>query len=221
MTTTLDIGLDIDHVLYPFPTVFARWTERSKGLQPGTLDDHALTWKWYGPQWGMSSDEWLDHFTAGVLAGVIFAQGDPTPGSVAAVRRLHLAGHRLHYVTNRAVDGVSEEHAWQVTHRWLHEHGFVVDSLTISEDKASVDTDVFLDDAPHNIEALLDAGHRYPLLWDRPHNQGHRFAGRQPVRVHDWHAFERVIDGIVWWGPIRESTLAGEDACPYPKDIAA
>lgn len=189
---TLDIGLDIDNVLYPWSTTMTRWTERRKGLAPGTLDDIALTWTWYKDQWGMTSEEFVEHFTAGVLAGVIFHEGDPSQGSVSTAHRLHAAGHRLHYVTDRAIDGVSKEHAWQVTHRWLHDHGFPVDSLTITGDKASVRTDVFLDDAPHNIKALVTAGHPLPLLWDRPHNV---FAlTRHPViRVRTWAGFERVV----------------------------
>lgn len=203
---TLDIGLDIDNVLYPWSTVMTRWVERRKGLAPGTLDDHALSWTWYKDQWGMTSEEFLEHFTAGVHAGVIFSEGDPSPGSVSCVRRLAAAGHRLHYVTDRAIAGVSVEHAWQVTHRWLHDHGFPVDSLTITPDKASVGTDVFLDDAPHNIDALFAAGHPAPLVWDKPHNQRLRTRGaaldvrraplNSPIRVRDWHGFERVVETL-------------------------
>lgn len=191
----LDIGLDIDNVLYPWSTVMTRWTERRKGLLPGTLDDIALSWTWYKDQWGMGSGEFLEHFTAGVQAGVIFAEGDPTQGSVSTARRLHNAGHRLHYVTDRAIDGVTKEHAYNVTHRWLHDAGFPVDTLTITGDKASVKTDVFLDDAPHNIEGLVAAGHLFPLLWDRPHNRGARVQ-HPAIRVRTWLSFERVVGTV-------------------------
>ena len=188
---TLDIGLDIDNVLYPWSTVFTRWVERRKGLPPGTLDDHALSWAWYKDQWGMTSVEMLEHFTAGVHAGVIFAKGGAASGSVSAVRRLSHAGHRIHYVTDRAIFGVTEEHAWTVTHAWLHDQGFVVDSLTITGDKASVPTDVFLDDGPHNIEALLDAEHPHAWLWDRPHNES-----ADLPRLYTWHQFETSVEAV-------------------------
>lgn len=191
---TLDLGLDVDNVLYPWSTVFTRWVEVRKGLEPGALDDHALTWTWHKDQWGMSTEEFLEHFTAGVQAGVIFAQGDPASGSVSCLRRLAAKGHRLHYVTNREIPGVTSEHAWQVTHRWLHEHGFVVDSLTIAADKASVPTDVFLDDSADNVRDLVKAKHPNPLLWDRPHNDLWTPLGS--VRVHDWHGYERIVETI-------------------------
>lgn len=191
---TLDIGLDIDNVLYPWTTVMTRWTERRKGLDPGALDDHALTWNFHKDQWGMSTEEMLGHYAAGVQAGVIFTEGDPSVGSVSAVRRLSAAGHRLHYITNREIPEVSYQHAWQATHRWLHDHGFVVDSLTISADKMAVPTDVFLDDSADNIRDLVAGGHPHPFLWDRPHNALWTPPGA--TRVHDWHAFERVVSTV-------------------------
>lgn len=192
----LDLGIDIDNVLYPWSTIFTRWAERRKGVPPGTLDDHALTWTWYKDQWGMTTPEFLDHYKAGVQAGVIFAEGDPTPGSVSAMRRLHVAGHRLHYVTNRAIDGVTEEHAFNATHRWLHDHGFPVDSLTVSADKNSVRTDIFLDDSADNIRALDAAGHPNPVVWDRPHNRAELNLGDRTRRVFNWHQFEALVQDL-------------------------
>lgn len=192
----LDLGIDIDNVIYPWSTIFTRWVERRKGLPPGTLDDHAKSWTWYKDQWGMGTPEFLDHYTAGVHAGVIFAEGDPTAGSVSALRRLHLAGHRLHYVSDRTLHGVTTEHAFTVTHRWLHDHGFPVDSLTITPDKASVSTDIFIDDKPENIEQLLVAGHPMPVLWDRPHNRqwAEWQAPASLARVTDWHQFVDLVE---------------------------
>lgn len=192
---TLDIGLDIDNVLYPWSTVFTRWTESYLRLEPGALDDHALTWSWYKDQWGMTTPEFLGIYAAGVRAGVIFTRGEPTPGSLSLARRLHLAGHRLHYVTDRELPnhGVSEAKAYAKTWTWLKRYGFPVDSLTVTGDKASVRTDVFLDDGPHNIEALVAARHPMPVLWNRPHNE------RVPVdamRVSDFHHFEAIVSAM-------------------------
>lgn len=220
----LDIGLDIDNVLYPWATVMARWTERSIGLAPGSLDDIALSWTWYKDQWGMGTEAFMQHFTAGVHAGVIFAQGDPTPGSLAAVRRLARQGHRIHYISNREIPGVTKEHAWRVTHRWLREHGFpgpdLYGSITISADKSVVPTDLFLDDSPDNVRALVDVGHPHPLLWDQPHNQGGSVPGA--VRVHSWHGFERVVETIATLPPPTRAAQAPDtlEAAPKTKDAA-
>ena len=187
----IDIGLDIDNVLYPWATVFTRWVEERKGLKPGVLDDIALSWNWYKDQWGMTLDEMQDHFRAGVRAGVVFAQGSATEGSVAAVRRWANAGHRIHYVTDRANAGIDIEHAWEVTHTWLHGQGFVVDSLTITPDKASVKADVFLDDGPHYIRAMIAEGQQHAWLWDRPHNRHEDLP-----RLYTWHQVDSSVAAV-------------------------
>lgn len=204
---SLIIGLDVDNVIYPYSTVMARWVERRKGLPPGSLDDVALSWTWYKDQWGIDTEEFMAHFVAGVKAGVIYRQGCPAEGALAAARRLHDAGHHLIYVTDRAIPGVTEHEAAYATMEWLMEHGFPTASrVYVTGDKASVYTDVFLDDKPANVEALMAAGTPYPLLWDRPHNRAHStLDGRRamvapgrsvPLRIHDWHGFGRVVNTI-------------------------
>lgn len=187
------IGLDVDNVLYPFGTVMTRWAERSKALAPGTLDDVALSWAWYRDQWGMTHEEFMDLFRQGVLAGYIFTEGCPTEGSVSAVRRLHDRGHEVVYITDRAIPGVDEWLAFDLTADWLNQHGFPnPGNVIITGVKHSVRTDVLLDDKPEHITAAHAAGHPMPLLWARPHN---RRAGAL-FRVHSWHAFESIIVGI-------------------------
>lgn len=203
----LDLGIDVDNVIYPWLSVYTRYVECRKGLQPGTLDDIALSWTWYKDQWGMETPEFLEHYTAGVHAGVIFHEGDPLPGSLAAMRRLQLAGHRLHYVTDRVIEGVTEEHAFTATHAWLHRHGFPVDSITITADKSSVKTDVFLDDAPHNIHALYDAGHPLPVVWSLPHNEMLPWGY---WRAHSWRDFELLANRAPMPIPAAPATLASD-----------
>jgi len=189
----LDIGLDVDNTLYPWTSTITRWIERRKGLLPGSLDDHALTWTWYKDQWGMSESELMEHYAAGVHARVIFTHGDPSQGSLAMARRLADAGHRLHYLTNREIPGVSENLAHRRTSAWLHRNGFPVHSITITDDKTTVPTDVFLDDGPQNILALLAAGHPCPVVLDKPYNKVSSGVPAQARRAKDFHAFERIV----------------------------
>lgn len=189
----LDIGLDIDNVIYPWSTVFTRWAERSRGLPPGSLEDIADNWSWYKTNWGWTTDEMLATFADGVHAGVIFTEGDPTPGSLACARRLADRGHRLHFVTAREIPGVSHDLAYTRTLDWLERHGFPLASLTVTDSKSAVNSQVFLDDAPHNIEELVEAGHPQPVLWDRPHNRKYVC----PVgvkRTRSWQQFERIVE---------------------------
>lgn len=190
----MDIGLDIDGVIYPFHAVMAEWSSARLGRP---LDAVPRSWNYYGDQWGIGSEEFVALWGEGVRAGVIYSHGLPVPGALTAAVLLKRSGHRLHYVTAREVPGyVTAPLAWERTARWLMEWGFPVDSLTVTNDKADRRTDVFLDDAAHNYDALATAGHPCPVLWSQPHNSGH--PGR---RVREWDEFVNLVDDLA--APLR------------------
>ncbi len=194
---TLDIGLDIDNVLYPFSAVWARYAEGYFGVAPGDFSAEAESWAWYKDQFGLTTAQFLESYADGVHQGVIFTEGAPEPGSLRAALDLAAAGHRLHFVSARAIPGVPSSLAFERTAAWLRTYGFPVTTLSITDDKSAVRTDVFLDDAPHNIETLEAAGHEYPLLWDRLHNRKADIYG--PRRVQSWREFAgwvRAIQGF-------------------------
>ncbi|WP_327358850.1 5' nucleotidase, NT5C type [Streptomyces sp. NBC_01304] len=186
MTRKLDIGLDIDGVLYPFVDVISRYAtdvlERPCSAEPES-------WDWYVHQWGLTAEEFFALCGRAVHDGVLFTQGDPLPGALEAADALARAGHRLHYVTARAVAGVPASLAWHRTAQWLGKWDFPVDSLTIAADKGCRPTDVFLDDSPGNCDALVDAGHARPVLWCHAPIADHR-----AERVFDWPEFLALVE---------------------------
>lgn len=186
--SSLNIGLDIDGVLYPFAEVFTAWAEYRLKLPTGSLP-LPRSWHFYADQWGLRTEDFLDLYRQGVEAGVVFSIGRPLPGALAAVRALADAGHRIHYVSARAIPGVGHGLARERTEQWLTTWGFpMTGSLTIADDKSSVPTDVFLDDAPHNHDELLSAGHPCPVIWAQPWNEEH--PGR---RVTSWDEFLTLV----------------------------
>lgn len=202
--STLTIGMDMDGVLYPYTTQLARWGEHRLGLEPGSLNDEAKEWYFYR-DWGWSDDEFLAHHRAGVLAGVLFTEGHPLPGSVSGLRRLYRAGHTIHYVTDRAFPGFPEPEAAEVTWHWLRRSGFPVGRgtlLTVTKDKASVDADVFLDDGPAYIRRIIEAGKR-AIVWDAPYN---RTLEVPAVRVISWLGFEYEVTALASAPPPAPTT---------------
>jgi hypothetical protein len=169
MSRQLDIGLDIDGVLYPFVQVIAGYATKKLG-RPCT--DKADTWDWYQRQWGLNHDEFLALCGRGVRDGVLYTEGAPLPGAVRATKRLARAGHRLHYITAREFPGIPGPVAWHRTAEWLQKWTFPVHSLTVSADKNCRPTDVFLDDSTHVIETLTAVGHPRPVLWSHSANKG-------------------------------------------------
>lgn len=82
----------------------------------------------------------------------VFAAALPLPGAVSGVVALAAAGHRVVYVSARPL------WAEGITRRWLRRHGFPAGRLFLRADKPAVaralGADVFVEDAPHEIEAL-------------------------------------------------------------------
>ena len=152
------VGWDLDGVVYPFVEsmrhVVLRRTRVGKPLPTPKQWDF-----WH--DWQMTQDEWDDHFEAGVADGSLFTFGGPMDHGI--INQMHDT-HTIHIVTHRP------EGARPTTRAWLRQHGIRYDSLTFSEDKTVVKTDVFIDDRPENVEALLAKGVR-AVLYDRPWNQ--------------------------------------------------
>jgi hypothetical protein len=186
MSRSLDIGLDVDGVLYPFVQVIAGYASKVLG-RPCT--EKADSWDWYQRQWGLNHDEFFDLCSRGVRDGVLFTEGAPLPGAMRAAKRLARAGHRLHYITARAFAGVPAPVAWHRTAEWLQKWTFPVHSLTVSGDKHCRPTDVFLDDSPHICDALIASGHPRPVLWCHSPTQTHAVD-----TVFSWDQFFQIVE---------------------------
>lgn len=182
----MDLGLDIDGVLYPFDRALARHVERVRGLPPGTLPA-ARTWDFFRAQWGMTREEYLAVYADGVRSGSLFTAEAPYPGAVDAVLALEDAGHRIHYVTARGTTPEDRDLLWWDTADWLLGWGFPLDSLTVTADKPAACLRLgvrhHLDDAPHQYDALEAAG-LTPWLLDRPWNTTH--PGRRTLTLGAW-----------------------------------
>lgn len=152
---SLRIGFDLDGVVYDFRKALSEYLVGA-GHPQCTVEAARPDWDFFHG-WGLSLDEYMDLYRAGVDAGYVLRVGDPLPGVVDAMRRLTDAGHTIHIVTDRSVGsepGISAQH----TAAWLAEHRFVFNSLTFSSDKTVVPTDYFIDDRYENYLARKKAG---------------------------------------------------------------
>lgn len=173
--TALEIGVDLDGVIYPFAHEVTKAREMRDGVPHGTYNDEPGSWTWYQDDWGMDFEHFDELCRYAIQAGV-YESGVPTTGSLYTLRRLTEDGHRIWYVTDRARHGLTKAAAAHLTSRWLHTHDFPQRAnLLITADKASLPTDVFLDDKVSNVEALVAAGCPRPLLWHTTHNAGLQF----------------------------------------------
>ena len=164
----MDILLDVDGVIYPFPEIFTPWLADRLDRE---LELDTSNWEFY-EQWGLDYAEFLDHLVAGVGEQSLWWTGDPYPDVFKAFDRLHDGGHRIHLVTARDVAG--HDAGMAATCHWLDNYGLHVASVNLAQDKpqvlAALDLDptscVAVDDGPHHIAAWEDAG-VYGIVMDR------------------------------------------------------
>ncbi|MGB0114139.1 MAG: hypothetical protein WBP59_13025 [Ilumatobacteraceae bacterium] len=181
-TGRLRLGIDLDGVVADFN---AGWISKyNEHFDAELTPEHVDIW---------DAPTLLTHFThmgefwdwARTSGGgaSIFRILQPYHGAVAALDRL-AAHHRIVIVTTKPHFAVHD------TYEWLAEHRIPTTEVHIVDDKTTVDCDVYLDDADHNLEAL-SAAHpdatvcRYVRPWNRAH------AGVSEIST--WQEFEQLV----------------------------
>lgn len=156
--------VDIDGVAYDFVTESGHAAARVTG-QPRARFVPAETWDFFINEWGLTLEEFLDIYRAGVLHHDLVRTGVPLPGTVSGWSTLRDLGVHVHVVTDCGVSGVVYE-ARQARKEWLAEWGLTFDALTFTGDKGAVVADhvaagrqVFaVDDRPRNLDEMSAAG---------------------------------------------------------------
>lgn len=170
----LHIGLDVDGVLADYMGGIA-----AVGRSMGLLMDGADR----GPtQYGLVEPGWFpdEQAASEAMRTLRDVHGLDTldlldADAPAAVRRLRDAGHVVSIVTARAAStrwskGFVDHSPRERTVEWLARHGFETDAVRFERSKALVGCDVYLDDAPHNIAELRDAG-LHAVAYDATYNR--------------------------------------------------
>ena len=178
----MKVGVDLDGVVYDFVGSLKNYLVMVGWKTPEEIPP-ATSWTFY-KDWGLTTDEFLDVCADGVDQGFIFRLGPPLPGAVGGMERLQNAGHTLHIVTNRSFGS----HSVSNTEAWLHDYHIPFDSLTFSDDKTLVRTDVFIDDYVKNYDELEAANVR-SVLFDQPWNRD----ADKALRVHNWGEFTQLV----------------------------
>ena len=156
----LRLGIDLDGVVADFN---AGWIERYNAqFGSDLLPEHVDIWD--APtlltHFTKMSEFWSWARTAGGGAS-IFRVLQPYHGAIEALERLAARDHIV-IVTTKPRFAIHD------TFEWLAEHRVPTTEVHIVDDKSEVDCDIYLDDADHNIEALLDCPARLAGVPVRP-----------------------------------------------------
>src|SRR6267154_1974930 len=179
------LGIDLDGVCADFYArmreIAAEWLE----LDISTLTDAPS----YGlEEWGIkSSDKYEQLHRFAVTQRQLFATTPPISGARSTLRRLSDDGYRIRIITHRLFIHFFHQEAVSQTIDWLDQHGIPYSDLCFMKDKDQVGADIYVDDAPQNIERLRSRGH-YAVCFGNSTNE-HIVA----PRAKDWAEVYRLI----------------------------
>ncbi len=179
----LRLGIDLDGVVADFN---AGWIRRYNDEFSARLHPAQVThWEGVTPLTHFADMEefWSWARGADEATPSVFRHLPLYDGSVPVLRAL-ARHHRLVIISSKPDWAIPD------TLEWLAEHRIPSREIHFVWDKASVDCDVYLEDAPHNLEALV-AAHpertvcRMVRAWNDP------VAGA--VDVHGWQEFAAAV----------------------------
>ncbi len=180
------LGVDLDGVCADFYAglrpIAAEWLEVPEdSLQHDVSFDLA---EWGVPE-APGGYEALHKFA--VTQRELFQALRPIAGAPTALRRLSKLGLRIRIITNRLCVKYFHQHAVAQTVTWLDRWDIPYWDLCLLQDKTAVGADLYVEDAPQNIEALLEEGQRVVIL----SNSTNRAVSGP--RADDWGDVERLV----------------------------
>ena len=150
------LGVDLDGVCADFygglRAIAAEWTGRNVEELPEVVSYGLPEWN-LGPFGGY---EELHRFA--VTQRQLFQKLEPMPGCPSGLRALSTEDIRIRIITHRLFIKYFHKEAIQQTVGWLDMHGIPYWDLCFMRDKAEVGANLYVEDAPANVEAMRKAG---------------------------------------------------------------
>lgn len=165
----LVLGLDLDGVVFDYESAVRSRFALMLGVEPSTLG-RQTSWSLVESGWPILDEAHFAALHTASVRGGMFADMPLIPGASESLWLLSDADVYIRVVTHRL--GFKGIHACAAgdTVKALESNKIPYRDLTFVADKPSVGADVYLDDAPHNIEKLRAAG-AYAIVFDQPYNQ--------------------------------------------------
>jgi 5'-nucleotidase len=161
------LGVDIDGVCGDHAEAFRRVVAAERGIEPGELEPQRT---WDFSEWGLTAQDFVTTHKRAVLDARMFRTMPVIPGTAEALWRLSDAGVWIRLITHRLYTNWGHAVAVADTVAWLDEHAIPYRDLCFLGDKPQVEAAAYIDDAPHNVEALRAAGAAV-CVFDQPYNR--------------------------------------------------
>jgi 5'(3')-deoxyribonucleotidase len=178
------LGVDLDGVCGDHSSAFRDVVARERGLPADALPPQG---SWDFAAWDLAPDEFEALHRKAVLTHRMFRSMPAFPQCAEVLWRLSDAGVWIRLITHRLYANWGHAVAVADTVAWLDAHGIPYRDLCFLGQKPQVEADAYVDDAPHNVEALRSTGSPV-IVFDHPYNA--ELAG---PRARSWLEVERLV----------------------------
>ncbi|MEZ5375627.1 MAG: hypothetical protein R2733_03885 [Acidimicrobiales bacterium] len=184
MTGSFVFGVDLDGVCADYTLGFRAVVAEEKGVDPSSLPEER---SWDFSEWGLDPDEFARLHRLAVTERHLFRTLPVIEGCAEALWRLSDAGVWIRIITHRLYTNWGHAEAVADTVAWLDDVRIPYRDICFLGAKPQVEADVYIDDAPHNVDGLRAADNDV-IVFDAPYNQG--LAG---PRASTWQEVEAIV----------------------------
>ena len=181
------LGVDLDGVCADYNHGFRQIVAADKGVDPEELP---LPTRWGFEHWGLDDEEFMRLHMMAVSEKRMLAHLPAFDGCAEALWRLSDMGAWIRIITHRLYANWGHATAVSDTVAWLDEHRIPYRDLCFLGAKPQVEADAYIDDAPHNITALREAGNTV-IVFDQLYNR--ELGG---LRAHNWAEVEEIVSEL-------------------------
>ncbi len=178
------LGVDLDGVCAQHTLAFRKIVAQEKGVAEESL---TLECGWGFQEWGFEEGDFETYHRRAVAEHRMLAAMPAMPGASRSLWRLSEAGVWIRIITHRLYTNWDHAIAAGDTAEWLDKAKIPYRDLCFVGGKTAVDAHVYVEDAPHNIEALRSEG-RTVIVFDQPYNRE-----LDPPRASAWEQVEAMV----------------------------
>lgn len=198
------LGVDLDGVCCDHTVAFRRVVASVRGVAEESL---TLERSWGFEEWGLDDETFTELHRIAVTEHRILRDAPVIEGASDVLWRLSDAGVWIRIITHRLYSNWGHAAAAGDTAHWLDSARIPYRDLCFVGGKTAVDADAYIEDAPHNVEAIRAQG-RTVVVFDQPYNR--HLPG---PRAHGWVEVSEMVTELVaeWQGGVQ-TQLPGIDA---------
>jgi 5'-nucleotidase len=181
------LGVDLDGVCADYTSAFRRIVAMERNVDADSLTTEV---SWDFAEWGLNRDSFLELHKTSVQDHRMFKNMPALEGVSDALWRLSDAGVWIRIVTHRLVTHWGHALIVSDTVDWLDAKSIPYRDICFLGRKPEIEADAYVEDAPHNVEALRERGNTV-IVFDQPYNRD-----LDGLRARNWVEVEALVSEL-------------------------